>query len=180
MPSSSQRSRRCQGMKPEMTQVSAVIGVMLLVGAGCGRSSHPTAKSNGLYERNTTSSAKQQGVLHFHATYTAPYCGGADPGDAVMARTRPWQGAVYVRHAVPDSSGKFAVNDPREPIMDTLRTDGTGNGSVVLPISNCSIRKGLRTRAAWRCCATTACQRCTRSRSTRIAWTIGCMARSAW
>lgn len=119
-----------------MTQVSAVIGVMLLVVAGFDRSSHPTAKSNGLYERNTTSSAKQQGVLHFHATYTAPYCGGADPGDAGMPRTRPWQGAMYVRHAVPDSSGKFAVNDPREPIMDTLRTDGTGNGSVVLPIGN--------------------------------------------
>ena len=117
----------------QMTQMRAAFALLLVLHMGCSRYSHPTAKSNGLYERKAPSSAKQHGVLHLHATYTAPYCGGADPGPEGMPRTEPWQGPLFLRSATADSTGLFAINDLRSPIMDTVRTDRTGNGYVVLP-----------------------------------------------
>ena len=74
-----------------------------------------------------------QGVLHLHCTYTAPYCGGADPGLEGMPRPEPWQGRLFLRTAAPDSTG-MAVNDPRLPILDTMRTDSMGNGYRKLPV----------------------------------------------
>ena len=117
----------------QMTQMRAAFLLLLVLLVGCNRSSHPTAKSNRLYERNTGSSAKQHGILHLNVTYTAPYCGGVDPGDEGMPQAQPWRGAMYLRSAVSDSTGLFALNDLRSPIVDTLRTDGSGIGSVVLP-----------------------------------------------
>ena len=73
------------------------------------------------------------GVLHLHATYTAPYCGGADPGPEGMPRPVPWRGAMYLRVATPDSNGIMALNELGRPIIDTIRTDGNGNGYRVLP-----------------------------------------------
>jgi hypothetical protein len=73
------------------------------------------------------------GILHLHATYTAPYCGGADPGPDGMPRPQPWQGTMYLRRALPDSTGLFAINDLNAPIHDTVRTDRLGNGHLVLP-----------------------------------------------
>ncbi len=72
------------------------------------------------------------GVLHLHASYTAPYCGGADPGND-LPRPEPWQGRIFLRAATPDSSGIMAPNDPQRPIVDTIRTDATGNGHLTLP-----------------------------------------------
>jgi hypothetical protein len=77
--------------------------------------------------------SKGTGVLHLRATYTAPYCGGADPGPEGMPRPHPWQGAMFLRAANPDSAGRFALNDLHSPVIDTIRTDGSGNGYVVLP-----------------------------------------------
>lgn len=73
------------------------------------------------------------GVLHLHATYTAPYCGGADPGPEGMPRPHPWRGPMYLRVAAPDSTGNMALNDLQLPIVDTIRTDATGNGTLTLP-----------------------------------------------
>ncbi|HMQ75165.1 MAG TPA: hypothetical protein PKE21_01610 [Flavobacteriales bacterium] len=73
------------------------------------------------------------GVLHLHATYTAPYCGGADPGPEGMPRPMPWRGAMYLRAAAPDSSGVMAPNELQRPIVDTIRTDATGHGTLSLP-----------------------------------------------
>lgn len=74
------------------------------------------------------------GILDLHATYTAPYCGGADPGPEGMPRPEPWQGHMYLRRAVPDSTGRFAINDIHTRIDDSLRTDATGKASVVLAV----------------------------------------------
>jgi hypothetical protein len=68
------------------------------------------------------------GVLHIRATYTAPYCGGADPGPEGMPRPEPWSGAMFLRPATPDSTGAMARNELSVPITDTIRTDRTGNG----------------------------------------------------
>lgn len=78
-------------------------------------------------------SEQTTGILHLHATYTAPYCGGADPGPDGMPRPQPWQGAMYLRRVVPDSTGLFAINDLNMPVHDTVRTDRMGNGHLVLP-----------------------------------------------
>ncbi len=77
--------------------------------------------------------SKGTGVLHLNATYTAPYCGGADPGPEGMPRPHPWQGAMFLRAAQPDSTGLFALNELRSPIIDTIRTDASGQGHVRIP-----------------------------------------------
>jgi len=101
--------------------------VVLIVVSACSPRVHSQGR---LYDQVP---ARNTGVLHLHATYTAPYCGGADPGPEGMPQAQPWRGAMYLRRAMPDSTGLFALNDLRSPIVDTLRTDGTGNGTVVLP-----------------------------------------------
>lgn len=73
------------------------------------------------------------GVLHLHATYTAPYCGGAEPDPSEWPRTQPWQGSMYIRRAAPDSTGRFALNNLSEPILDTIRTNADGHGWSTLP-----------------------------------------------
>lgn len=73
------------------------------------------------------------GVLHLHVTYTAAYCGGADPGPEGMPRPEPWRGPMYLRQATPDSSGRMALNELTRPILDTVRTDHTGHGYLTLP-----------------------------------------------
>jgi|688.fasta_scaffold04669_19 hypothetical protein len=103
-----------------------LFGLALLVGA-CSTSRNTNQGEMHRWEGRGT------GVLHLHATCTAPYCGGADPGPEGMPRTEPWQGPLFLRSATADSAGLFAINDLRSPIMDTVRTDRTGNGYVVLP-----------------------------------------------
>ena len=76
------------------------------------------------------------GVLHLHVTHTAAYCGGADPGPEGMPRPHPWQGAMFLRPATPDSSGTMAPNDLSLPITDTIRTDRTGKGYLTLPVGH--------------------------------------------
>jgi hypothetical protein len=105
-------------------KVCVALMVLLAVSA-CSPRVHSQGR---LYDQGPT---RTTGMLHLHATYTAPYCGGADPGDDVP-RPQPWQGTMYLRRAMPDSTGLFALNDLRSPIVDTLRTDGSGNGTVVL------------------------------------------------
>ncbi|MFN8352704.1 MAG: hypothetical protein U0U25_14650 [Flavobacteriales bacterium] len=75
----------------------------------------------------------EPGVLHLHATYTEAYCGGADPGPDGMPRPQPWRGPMYLRVATPDSNSNMALNDLQLPIVDTIRTDATGNGTLTLP-----------------------------------------------
>jgi hypothetical protein len=94
----------------------------------------PTSTLDGeMYNWDRTQGA---GIIHLYATYTAPYCGGADPGPEGMPRPQPWRGALYLRAAQPDSTGRFALNDLRSPIIDTIRTDDSGNGHVRLPAGN--------------------------------------------
>jgi hypothetical protein len=104
---------------------AAIFGSLALVLA-CAPSRHayPTG--------NTAPARATQGVLHLRATYTAAYCGGADPGDEGLPRPHAWRGRMFLRRAVPDSTGLFAINDLRTPITDTVRTDRTGNGYIVL------------------------------------------------
>lgn len=91
----------------------------------------PTSTLDGeMYDWKKT---KGTGVLHLNATYTAPYCGGADPGPEGMPRPHPWQGAMFLRAAQPDSTGLLALNDLRSPIIDTIRTDASGQGHVRIP-----------------------------------------------
>lgn len=73
------------------------------------------------------------GVLHIHATYTAAYCGGADPGPEGMPRPHPWSGRMYIRRAEPDSTGRFALNDPGAPVLDSIRMNSEGDGWLRLP-----------------------------------------------
>ena len=73
------------------------------------------------------------GVFHLQCTYTAPYCGGAEPDPSDYPRPQPWSGTMYIRAARPDSSGLFAVNDLHEPILDTIRMNGEGEGYLLLP-----------------------------------------------
>ena len=40
---------------------------------------------------------------------------------------------MFIRAARPDSTGQFAINDLREPILDTIRMNSEGHGYVVLP-----------------------------------------------
>ena len=75
-----------------------------------------------------TAQSPRTGVLHLHATYTAPYCGGADPGPEGMPPPEPWSGPMYLRPATPDSTGTVAPNDLSVPVTDTIRTDRTGHG----------------------------------------------------
>lgn len=77
--------------------------------------------------------AKKSGVLHIHATYTPAYCGGADPGPEGMPRTYPWSGRMFIRAVVPDSSGRFALNDPNSPVLDSIQMNGEGHGWLELP-----------------------------------------------
>lgn len=91
-----------------------------------------TTRTTNRGEMYSWQDARGTGVLHLHATYTAPYCGGADPGDDVP-RPEPWQGRMFLRVATPDSMGIMAPNELGRPIIDTIRTDGTGNGYRTLP-----------------------------------------------
>ena len=104
----------------------ALVGIVLLLGA-C---STERIMDPGFFDPEKSSPT---GILHLHATYTAPYCGGADPGPEGMPRPMPWRGAMYLRMATPDSTGLMALNDLQQPIQDTIRTDATGNGYLELP-----------------------------------------------
>lgn len=40
---------------------------------------------------------------------------------------------MFIRMASPDSTDQFAINDIGLPILDPIRTDGTGHGYLTLP-----------------------------------------------
>ncbi|HMC96115.1 MAG TPA: hypothetical protein VKG92_00535 [Flavobacteriales bacterium] len=40
---------------------------------------------------------------------------------------------MFIRAARPDSTGKFALNDLHEPILDTIQMNSEGHGYVALP-----------------------------------------------
>ena len=111
---------------PRRGSVSILSALLILLGA-C-----TTSRNTNRGEMYPWKSAST-GTLHLHATYTAPYCGGADPGPEGMPRPEPWRGSMYLRVATPDSAGIMAINDLQRPIFDTIRTDATGNGYLELP-----------------------------------------------
>ncbi len=76
------------------------------------------------------------GILHLHATWTEQWCGGAEPDPSEWPRTTPWSGSLFIRRAVPDSTARFALNDLREPILDSINLDGAGRGWLQLPAGN--------------------------------------------
>lgn len=73
------------------------------------------------------------GILHLHCTYTASYCGGAEPDPSEYPRATPWRGRMFIREAHDDSTGMFAMNDLHEPILDTIIMNEEGNGYLELP-----------------------------------------------
>ena len=107
--------------------------VMLLAGTmmcliAC--TSQRTVNEGGIYPWQDGTST---GVLHFHCTYTAPYCGGAEIDPSEYPRPMSWSGSFYLRKVVPDSSGKSAINDPSQRITATIRTGSDGHGYLQLP-----------------------------------------------
>lgn len=88
------------------------------------------------------------GVLHIHATWTEPWCGGAHPEPGEWPLTRPWSGRMYVRPARPDSTGRFAMNELAVPIFDSIKMDGTGHGWLTLPAGTYLIMERDRTDRA--------------------------------
>jgi hypothetical protein len=103
-------------------------GVVLVFAFAC--TSSRIVNDGSLYPYH---SAVGPGTLHLHCTYTAPYCGGADPGPEGMPRAQPWSGRMFIRAARPDSTGKFAINDLRAPILDTIQMNNEGHGYLLLP-----------------------------------------------
>ncbi|HRH68306.1 MAG TPA: hypothetical protein PLB89_02250 [Flavobacteriales bacterium] len=77
--------------------------------------------------------ANGPGILHIHATYTEAYCGGEDPGPEGMPRPYPWSGRMYIRKAIPDSTGRFVMNDPDAPLLDSIQMNSDGHGWLDLP-----------------------------------------------
>lgn len=112
----------------EITRLKCVGSWIVLTAAACTTTRH--SHNGGMYDWNRGSA---HGVLHIHATYTPAYCGGADPGPEGMPRTYPWQGRMYVRKAVPDSTGRSAINDPDSPVLDSMQMNSEGHGWLDLP-----------------------------------------------
>ncbi|MBK8498437.1 MAG: hypothetical protein IPL52_06360 [Flavobacteriales bacterium] len=59
-----------------------------------------------------------------------------EPDPSQWPRTTPWSGHMYIRSAVPDSTGRFAINDVKQPIHDSVLTNGSGHGHLALPPGN--------------------------------------------
>ena len=74
----------------------------------------------------------ESGTLHLHCTWTEPYCGGAEPDPSDYPRPQPWSGKMFIRAARPDSSGKLAINDLREP-TGMIEMNAEGHGYLRLP-----------------------------------------------
>jgi len=74
----------------------------------------------------------QSGTIHLHCTWTDPYCGGAEPDPADYPRPQPWSGKMFIRAARPDSTGKLAINDLREP-TGLIQMNREGDGYLALP-----------------------------------------------
>lgn len=111
-----------------MTQMKCAFVLIAFTALACSTSRHPN--EGAVYDWKH---AKGSGVLYIQATYTPAYCGGADPGPEGMPRAQPWSGRMFIRAARPDSTGRFAINDLREPVLDTIRMDGDGHGHLPLP-----------------------------------------------
>lgn len=106
---------------------------LLIVGVFVGAvacTSHRTVNDGTLYPYR---GPVGPGTLLLHCTYTAPYCGGADPGPEGMPHAQPWSGGMFIRAARPDSTGRFAINDLRMPILDTIQMNSEGHGYLPLP-----------------------------------------------
>ncbi len=74
----------------------------------------------------------ENGTIHVHCTWTEPYCGGAEPDPADHPRPQPWSGKMFIRAARPDSTGKLAINDLREPTA-MIQMNTEGDGYLILP-----------------------------------------------
>lgn len=105
-----------------------LIGAAILFAFSC--TSHRTVSDGGL---DPYRGRVGTGMLHLHCTYTAPYCGGAAPDPSDYPRAYPWRGRMFIRAAHPDSTGKFSINDLREPVLDTITTNAEGHGFLALP-----------------------------------------------
>ncbi len=116
----------------QMTQKKYGVVLFIITCIACSRSSHPSGRGYDMYDRQG-GSVEKHGILHLHCTYTEPYCGGADPGPEGMPRPQPWSGRLFIRVARPDSTGKFAINDLRDPVLDTIQMNSAGNGYLALP-----------------------------------------------
>lgn len=80
--------------------------------------------------------APRSGVLHLHCTYTEPYCGGAELDPSEYPRPQPWHGKMFIRAARPDTTGRTAINDLHEPIIDSIQMNSEGHGHLALPSGN--------------------------------------------
>ena len=96
---------------------------------------------DGFFERTPPEGT---GTLHLHCTWTEPYCGGAEPDPSDYPRPAPWSGHLFIRAATPDSTGKMAVNDLRQPIIDSIQMDGEGHGHLTLPVGDYLLLDGDR------------------------------------
>jgi hypothetical protein len=112
------------GMARMDARPAMVLVGLVLAGCAADRPAADGARSGG---------QRGSGVLHIHATYTEAYCGGVDPGPEGMPRPRPWSGRMYIRLAEPDSTGRFAMNDPGAPVLDSIRMNSEGDGWLRLP-----------------------------------------------
>jgi hypothetical protein len=43
---------------------------------------------------------------------------------------------MYIRTARPDSTGRMAINDIQQPVLDSILMNSDGNGYLVLPAGN--------------------------------------------
>lgn len=74
----------------------------------------------------------ESGTIHLHCTWTEPYCGGAEPDPADYPRPQPWSGKMFIRAAIPDSTGTLAINDLNKP-MGMIQMNVEGDGYLTLP-----------------------------------------------
>jgi hypothetical protein len=107
-------------------------GVVLIWGLvilGCARSSHPRGRDNGMYDWKR---ADGLGILHLETTHTEAYCKGVAPRPEDYPTAQPWSGVLYIRKAVDVDAKDRAMNDVKRAPVDSIRTDGSGHGSIAL------------------------------------------------
>ncbi len=110
-----------------MMRAIAMSGILLLLAC--------TASRRTVEEPQPAALLPTHGELHLHVTRTSAYCGGADPGPEGMPRPEPWEGSMFLRRVHADS-GDLAMNELREPVLDTIHTDGMGHGYLTVPAGN--------------------------------------------
>ena len=114
-----------------MPPLKAAVAMVLVALAMNGCSSRRNSNTGEMYDWKPSGGAG--GILHIHATWSEPWCGGAEPDPREWPRIGPWSGNMYIRRAPQDSSGRMALNDLRQPIVDTIAMNAEGDGWLKLP-----------------------------------------------